>query len=112
MATPSSHQQIPLPIAKRLPEKKNCITKIVPRLCTGSAHLRYPEFVAEAPQNIDAGLCSRCRHARRIESDRGSVFIMCQFSTVDPNFPKYPRLPVISCVAYSPANEISPTATP
>src|SRR5258706_10560119 len=99
-------------IFKRLPQKKNCVTKIVPRLCTGSAHLRYPEFVPEAPQNIDAGLCSRCRHARRIESDRGSVFIMCQYSGVDPSFPKYPRLPVISCAAYSPANESSPTATP
>jgi len=51
---------------------------------------------------INAGLCSDCRHAKRIESDRGSVFIMCQLSATDPGFPKYPRLPVLSCGGYSP----------
>ena len=37
---------------------------------------------------------------RRIESDRGSIFYLCELSKVDPRFPKYPRLPVLSCAGY------------
>ena len=48
------------------------------------------------------GLCAGCTHARRIESVRGSVFILCQLSATDPRFPKYPRLPVLQCSGYSP----------
>jgi hypothetical protein len=48
-----------------------------------------------------AGLCSHCLHARRIESERGSVFVMCQLSGTDARFPKYPRLPVLSCAGYA-----------
>src|SRR5258706_3431385 len=65
-----------------------------------------------APGKLGEGLCSDCTHARRIESDRGSIFILCQFSSVDPTFPKYPRLPVLSCSAYSPGKLSTPTAEP
>jgi len=44
-----------------------------------------------------AGLCADCVHARRIESPRGSTFILCELSLNDPRFPKYPRLPVLAC---------------
>ncbi len=47
-----------------------------------------------------AGLCADCVHARRIESERGSVFILCELSRADPRFPQYPRLPVLSCEGY------------
>ena len=46
------------------------------------------------------GLCGDCAHARRIESDRGSVFLLCELSATDPRFAKYPRLPVLSCSGY------------
>jgi hypothetical protein len=49
----------------------------------------------------NAGLCADCLHARRIESPRGSVFILCQLSATDPRFPKYPRLPVLQCSGYT-----------
>jgi len=49
-----------------------------------------------------AGLCSECRHARRIESERGSAFILCQRSFSDASFAKYPRLPVLRCPGYEP----------
>ncbi len=49
---------------------------------------------------IPAGLCADCMHARRVESERGSVFVMCQLSATDANFPKYPRLPVLACEGY------------
>jgi uncharacterized protein len=54
-----------------------------------------PEATVQSGQS--AGLCAVCRHARRIRSDRGSVFILCGLSSADPRFPKYPRLPVLSC---------------
>jgi hypothetical protein len=38
---------------------------------------------------------------REIRNDRGSVFLMCQLSKTDPRFPKYPRLPVLTCEGYS-----------
>ncbi len=47
-----------------------------------------------------AGLCADCLHSRRLESERGSVFILCNLSQTDPRFPKYPRLPVLSCDGY------------
>jgi hypothetical protein len=48
-----------------------------------------------------AGMCANCRLARRIESARGSKFILCELSASEPVFPKYPRLPVIECAGYS-----------
>jgi hypothetical protein len=46
------------------------------------------------------GLCADCRNARRVESDRGSIFWRCELSLTDPRFPKYPRLPVLACSGY------------
>jgi hypothetical protein len=43
------------------------------------------------------GLCSHCRHARVVESSKGSTFLFCELSKTDPRFAKYPRLPVLSC---------------
>jgi len=51
------------------------------------------------------GLCETCQFVRRIESDRGSVFYMCQRSLTDASFPKYPRLPVLQCRGYDPIAE-------
>jgi hypothetical protein len=50
----------------------------------------------------DPGLCRDCQHSRRVESDRGSVFFRCELSQTDPSFPKYPRLPVLTCSGYQP----------
>ncbi len=43
------------------------------------------------------GLCATCAHAQTVVSDRGSTFVRCLLSAGDPRFPKYPRLPVLSC---------------
>ena len=48
------------------------------------------------------GLCADCRYMRRVESAHGSTFYFCERSTIDPNFPKYPRLPVIQCSGHEP----------
>jgi len=55
------------------------------------------------------GLCSTCRHARRIESARESTFWLCELSATDVRFPKYPRLPVLRCEGYEPR---SPAQSP
>jgi hypothetical protein len=51
---------------------------------------------------IPAGLCASCVQAKMITSSRGSVFLLCQLSFVDPRFPKYPALPVLACSGYQP----------
>jgi hypothetical protein len=51
------------------------------------------------------GLCAGCAFARKIESARGSQFVLCERSRTDAAFPKYPRLPVIACAGYAPRPE-------
>jgi hypothetical protein len=62
----------------------------------------YPVVMVRDPEpdQEQAGLCADCRHMRLIKSDRGSTFYLCQRSTSDKSFPKYPRLPVIQCRGY------------
>ena len=61
---------------------------------------------------MDAGLCGTCLHSRRIVSDRGSVFSLCQLSFGNPRFRKYPPLPVIECSGYASGDPtaVKPTA--
>lgn len=54
---------------------------------------------------VPAGLCATCVNQRRVESGRGSVFILCQLSSQDPRYPRYPRLPVLQCAGYAPASD-------
>jgi hypothetical protein len=49
-----------------------------------------------------AGLCASCVHAKVITSARGSAFSLCQRSATDPEFPRYPVLPMRSCRGYHP----------
>ncbi len=46
------------------------------------------------------GLCATCIHRREVPNSRGSVFYLCQRSKSDPAYPRYPRLPVLSCPGY------------
>jgi hypothetical protein len=49
---------------------------------------------------VDPGLCKTCIHSRQMQSDRGSIFYLCQLASRDPRYPKYPRLPVLRCDGY------------
>jgi hypothetical protein len=49
---------------------------------------------------MHAGLCDSCRHQKIVTSKKGSSFSMCERSRSDARFPKYPRLPVLSCPGY------------
>ena len=51
---------------------------------------------------VDPGLCATCIHARITRTDRGTQFYQCALSFEDPRFPKYPRLPVLTCIGYDP----------
>jgi len=47
-----------------------------------------------------AGLCDSCRHQRIVRNTRGSEFSLCERSRTEPEYPRYPRLPVTSCAGY------------
>jgi hypothetical protein len=46
------------------------------------------------------GLCPHCPHVRRIESERGSLFLLCELSRGDQRFPRYPPQPRVVCPGY------------
>lgn len=47
-----------------------------------------------------AGLCADCRHHKVTGNRRGSRFYLCERSREDARYPRYPRLPVLSCPGY------------
>ena len=54
------------------------------------------------------GLCDTCVHQQIVKNTRGSVFSLCLRSRVDPEFPRYPRVPVLECrghESHGPADE-------
>jgi hypothetical protein len=46
------------------------------------------------------GLCADCVYSRQVESSNHSIFYLCQRSASDPQFRKYPQLPVVECWGY------------
>jgi hypothetical protein len=46
------------------------------------------------------GLCADCAHCRRVEAKGAELFYLCGLSLSDPAYPKYPRLPVLTCAGY------------
>ena len=50
-----------------------------------------------------AGLCDSCAHQRVVRNTRGSSFSLCERSRTEPEYPRYPRLPVLDCPGHEPA---------
>lgn len=50
-------------------------------------------------------LCRSCTWAQNVRSARGSVFLLCTHSQVNPAYPKYPPQPVNACAQHSPPEE-------
>jgi hypothetical protein len=50
----------------------------------------------------DFGLCDTCVHQRIVRNTRGSVFSLCRRSRDEPEFPRYPRVPVLECRGHEP----------
>ena len=59
-----------------------------------------PGSVRDHPPMGAFGLCDTCRYQRLVRTGRGSLFSMCLKSREDPDFPKYPRVPVQACAGY------------
>ena len=52
-------------------------------------------------------LCESCANMREVRTAR-SRFLLCELSTSDPAFAKYPRQPVVVCSGYEPKPEPDP----
>jgi hypothetical protein len=59
---------------------------------------------------LPATLCNSCAHQRVVRSGRGSLFSMCLRHRDDPRYPKYPRIPVVSCPGHEPREQQAPEA--
>jgi hypothetical protein len=57
------------------------------------------------------GLCATCCHAETIASSRGAEFLLCRLAQRDARFPKYPRIPVVTCVGFAP-DPAAPSGSP
>src|SRR5262249_14138390 len=73
--------------------------------CHPALKLAYSESRMAARKNsttetLRVGLCINCKHMRRLLSERGSTFYMCERGLREPSFAKYPRLPVEECRGY------------
>lgn len=51
-------------------------------------------------ERLHSGLCTQCKHAELIRTAKGSAFLKCARSKMEQRFPKYPKLPVTSCLGY------------
>jgi hypothetical protein len=61
-----------------------------------------PVTPSSGPRPV-AGLCATCRFRQEVRNTRGSSFSLCLRSREDPAYPRYPRLPVLSCDGYEPS---------
>jgi hypothetical protein len=50
--------------------------------------------------SVNPGLCETCMHVQIVRSSKGSSFVLCRLSEVNPAFRRYPALPVITCRGY------------
>jgi hypothetical protein len=53
---------------------------------------------------VGNGLCDDCAHQQLVPNTRGSVFSLCLRSREDPAYPRYPRVPVLSCPGHEPSS--------
>ncbi|HEY1833843.1 MAG TPA: hypothetical protein VGG08_05350 [Solirubrobacteraceae bacterium] len=61
-----------------------------------------PQPAPERTVRPAVGLCDTCLHQQIVRNTRGSSFSLCRRSREDPDFPRYPRLPVLSCPGHEP----------
>lgn len=56
----------------------------------------------DAAERARVGLCTDCRHARRLVSAKQSVFYRCARAAEDEAYRDYPPLPVLACPGFEP----------
>jgi len=60
---------------------------------------RFPHTPMQS-RDPHAGICASCKFAQVIPSSKGSEFVLCNYSRINPAFPKYPTLPVRQCPGF------------
>jgi len=45
-------------------------------------------------------LCESCASMREVITPKGSRFLLCKLAITDPDYPKYPKQPVVRCDGY------------
>lgn len=59
---------------------------------------------APGPIPPPEGLCASCTFRKEIPHPRGGRgYIYCKYSEIDPDFRRYPVLPVLKCRGFKPA---------
>jgi len=51
-----------------------------------------------------AGLCAGCTHPKLNVTRRGTAYLRCLRAEWDDRLVRYPRLPVLGCVGFEPAD--------
>jgi len=69
---------------------------------SGAGRRLLIEVLMKTDPNVTArvGLCASCAYMRVLQSDRNAIFYQCRRAAIDPRFPQYPRLPVLTCSGY------------
>jgi hypothetical protein len=49
-------------------------------------------------------LCETCQNMRQVITPKRSRFLLCQLSTTNAEYPKYPPQPVVRCDGYQPSD--------
>jgi hypothetical protein len=53
---------------------------------------------------VEPGLCGLCGHASVKATGRGTAYLRCTRASWDDRLVKYPRLPVVGCAGFAPAD--------
>lgn len=61
---------------------------------------------AEAALGAAPGCCGECVHAKLNLTRRGTAYLRCLRAAWDDRLPRYPRLPVLSCVGCEPKGPV------
>ncbi len=69
----------------------------------GNNHL-VSELEVSPVLPVSPGLCGMCLHAAVKGTNRGTAYLRCTRAAWDDSLVKYPRLPVIGCVGFEPAD--------
>ncbi|HEY4809623.1 MAG TPA: hypothetical protein VIH71_01070 [Solirubrobacteraceae bacterium] len=62
--------------------------------------MSMPDATGGEMRGSRAGLCDTCEHQQLVHNTRGSTFSLCRRSREDPDYPRYPRIPVLECPGY------------
>jgi hypothetical protein len=63
---------------------------------------------ASPPPLPEVGLCSACRHASCQLNPRGNAFWRCRRAETEPDYLRYPPLPVTRCAGFGPGEPERP----